>query len=174
MASYPRGQRPHLPFPYYNEVMTGFEYVAGIHMLYEGLEEEGLRAISAIRARYDGRRRNPFDEAECGYHYARAMASWASVLALSGFSYSGLDHTLAIKSAVQDATYFWSNGHAWGTCRQQPTPTGLSVTLSILHGTLTLARLKIQGTGAVEYPMIRELQRGDQIACFIHNHESKF
>ena len=29
------------------------------------------------------------EEAECGHHYARAMASWAAVLALSGFRYHG-------------------------------------------------------------------------------------
>jgi len=29
--------------------------------------------------------------AECGHHYARSMASWASVIALSDFNYSGVD-----------------------------------------------------------------------------------
>jgi non-lysosomal glucosylceramidase len=66
MATYPRGCRPTRPFPYYNEVMTGFEYAAAIGMLYEEILEEGLTCIRAIRARYDGRKRSPFDEAECG------------------------------------------------------------------------------------------------------------
>ena len=48
------------------------------------MAEDGLRCIAAIRARYDGRKRSPFDEAECGHHYARAMASWAAVLAWPG------------------------------------------------------------------------------------------
>ena len=30
-----------------------------------------------IRSRFDGRRRNPFDETECGHHYARALAAWS-------------------------------------------------------------------------------------------------
>jgi hypothetical protein len=67
MADYPR-ERPKIPFPYFNEVMTGFEYTAAVGMLQEGMEEEGLRCIEAIRARYDGRKRSPFDEAECGHH----------------------------------------------------------------------------------------------------------
>ncbi|MCY3020915.1 MAG: GH116 family glycosyl-hydrolase, partial [Planctomycetota bacterium] len=75
MATYPKGRRPRQPFPYYNEVMTGFEYTAAVHMLYEGLVADGLKAIAAIRARYDGRKRSPFDEAECGHHYGRAIAS---------------------------------------------------------------------------------------------------
>ena len=94
MATYPRGNRPQRPFPYYNEVMTGFEYTAAIGMLYEGQLEAGLRCIQAIRDRYDGRKRSPFDEAECGHHYARAMTSWAAILALTGFQYSAVDKTI--------------------------------------------------------------------------------
>ena len=32
-----------IPFPYFGEVMTGIEYQAAAHMIYEGLVEEGLR-----------------------------------------------------------------------------------------------------------------------------------
>ena len=75
MATYPRGAAPTRPFPYYNEVMTGFEYTAAVGMLYEGMDGgRACKCIQAIRDRYDGARRSPFDEAECGHHYARAMA----------------------------------------------------------------------------------------------------
>jgi non-lysosomal glucosylceramidase len=47
MASYPHGDRPEVPFPYYTEVMTGFEYTAAIHMLYEGMTEQGLELMQA-------------------------------------------------------------------------------------------------------------------------------
>ena len=33
MCVYPHGERPRTPVPYYNEVMTGFEYAAAVHML---------------------------------------------------------------------------------------------------------------------------------------------
>lgn len=59
------------------------------HLMYEGLLEEGLSIVKAARERHDGWRRNPWDEVECGHHYARAMSSWALLLALSGYSYSG-------------------------------------------------------------------------------------
>jgi uncharacterized protein (DUF608 family) len=111
--SWPKG-RPKVPFPYFSEVMTGFEYAAAVGMLYEGMEEEGLQVIRNIRARYDGAKRSPFNEAECGHHYARAMASWASVLALTGFQYSALGKTINFKNQV--GKWFWSNGYAWGTC----------------------------------------------------------
>ena len=44
--------------------------------MYEGLVDEGLTIVKAVRDRYDGLRRNPWDEVECGHHYARAMSSW--------------------------------------------------------------------------------------------------
>lgn len=147
MATYPRGRRPRRPFPYYNEVMTGFEYAAAVGMLYEGLEDEGVSVIRAIRARYDGRKRSPFDEAECGHHYARAMASWAAVLALTGFCYSAPRQAMAFKA--QEGRFFWSNGHAWGTCHQQAAAGGMQVELSVLHGTVVLRQFELSGVGLI-------------------------
>ena len=70
-AASPRA-RPNIPFPCF-DVMMGFEYTAAVGMLQEGTEDEGLRCIEAIRARYDGRKRSPFDEAECGHHSTDAI-----------------------------------------------------------------------------------------------------
>ena len=145
MASYPHGERPREPFPYFTEVMTGFEYTAAIGMLQEGQTEEGLRAIRAVRARYDGRKRSPFDEAECGHHYARAMAAWAAVLTLTGFHYSGV--TGAITFAPRAGTHFWSTGEAWGTCTIAE---GWQVTLQVLGGTVRLREVVLSGVGAAE------------------------
>ncbi len=114
MAAYPY-ERPRNPFSYFSEVMTGFEYTAAVGMLYEGMAEEGLETIADIRARYDGRKRSPFDEAECGHHYARAMASWAAVLALTGFHYSAVTGRMEFKR--QEGNFFWSTGYAYGTVR---------------------------------------------------------
>ncbi len=58
MADYPK-DRPKNPFPYFSEVMTGFEYTAAVGMLYEGQTEQGLRCIKNIRDRYDGARAQP-------------------------------------------------------------------------------------------------------------------
>jgi len=147
MASYPR-ERPANPFPYFTEVMTGFEYTAAVGMLYEGMTAEGLACIGDIRARYDGRKRSPFDEAECGHHYARAMASWAAVLAMTGFQYSAVTQTLTF--AARPGRHFWSNGRAWGTCLIELAGDTRSVTLAVLYGTLPLRRLELSGWGAVE------------------------
>lgn len=114
MGTYPHGDRPARPFPYYNEVMTGFEHTLAAHLIYEGMVDDGIALVGYIRERYDGRKRSPFNEAECGHHYARAMAAWAEVLALSGFHYSAADKTMTFNAP--DGTYFWSTGDAWGTC----------------------------------------------------------
>ena len=84
-----------------------------VHMLYEGMREEGLQVITDIRDRYDGARRNPFNEAECGHHYGRAMAAWSAIIALTGFQYSAVEDRMSFDAP--DGTYFWSTGHAWGT-----------------------------------------------------------
>ncbi|MGQ9629450.1 MAG: GH116 family glycosyl-hydrolase [bacterium] len=168
MCTFPKGGRPKRPVPYFNEVMTGFEYSTAVHMLYEGQVASGLKAISAIRARYDGRRRNPFDEAECGHHYARAMASWAAVLALTGFRYSGVEKSMAF--APGDGTYFWSNGYAWGTCKQRSSENGVNVTLSVLHGSLTLKRFALTGCGQIEFEKSRTITAGETVRLRLKVH----
>lgn len=138
MAWYPPGRRPERPFPYYNEVMTGFEYTAAAHMLYEGMTEEGLKVVHAIRSRYDGLRRNPFDEAECGHHYARAMASWACLLALSGFQYDGRHGTMTFAHAPRKS-WFWSTGDAWGDLRVH----GARADLTVHGGRVRVSELRV-------------------------------
>jgi len=148
MATYPKGRRPERPFPYFTEVMTGFEYTAAVHMLYEGQTADGLKVIDSIRRRYDGQRRSPFNEAECGHHYARAMASWAAVLALSGFHYSAVRQEMEFAATSQGSRVFWSNGYAWGTFSQEPDGPGRKAELTVLYGSLVLRQLNLGGNAA--------------------------
>ncbi len=143
MAAYPR-TRPVNPFPYFTEVMTGFEYAAAIGMLQEGETADGIRCIKNIRDRYDGRKRSPFDEAECGHHYGRAMAAWSASLALSGFHYSGVTRSITFTS--KPGTYFWSNGYAWGTCKVA----GREATVEVLSGQLELSEFVLADLGSVK------------------------
>jgi non-lysosomal glucosylceramidase len=159
MASYPK-ERPENPFPYFTEVMTGFEYAAAVGMLYEGQMDDGLTCIANIRDRYDGRKRSPFDEAECGHHYARAMASWAGVLAMTGFSYSGVEKSITF--AAKDGTFFWSNGYAWGTCSLKRSIGGMKVELSILHGELALSRFVLRGFGERQFDETLLIKAGEK------------
>ncbi len=116
ICDYGKGQRPKIPFPYYAEVMTGFEHATACLMLFRGKVDRGVACINDIRKRYDGVRRNPWDEAECGHHYARAMASWSGILALSGFEYRGVDRYVIAAPRVDHPHFrsFWSAGTGWG------------------------------------------------------------
>jgi hypothetical protein len=136
MASWPKG-RLKVPFPYFAESMSGFEYTAAIGMLYEGQTEAGLKCITAIRNRFDGEKRNPFDEPECGHHYARAMAAWSAPLALSGFNYSAADNAIGFTS--KPGTYFWSNGSAWGTCKVE----AKSAEFEVLYGEIEISKFSL-------------------------------
>jgi non-lysosomal glucosylceramidase len=162
MASYPK-ERPSNPFPYFTEVMTGFEYAAAVGMLYEGQTKEGLTCIENIRNRYDGRKRSPFDEAECGHHYARAMASWAAVLALTGFHYSGVEKSMTL--AAEKGRQFWSNGYAWGTYSVDRAGRRMNVSLSVLHGSLTLAKFNLTDYGSRVFEKPLQVAEG-QTATF--------
>ena len=160
MASYPRGRRPARPFPYYTEVMTGFEYCVALHLAQEGMVREALKVVRDIRARYDGRKRNPFDEAECGHHYARAMNSWGLIPALTGFHYSALTGELSFAPSKRHVSWFWSIGSAWGTVELAPTRRRTKVTLSVLGGRLKLRRLTLTGFGLQEFKTEKTLAPG--------------
>ena len=77
MAWYDEARLPRSPFPYATETMTGFEYVVAALLAWNGEYGKAERVVRDIRDRYDGIRRNPFDEAECGHHYSRALSSWS-------------------------------------------------------------------------------------------------
>lgn len=160
MASYPRGRRPARPFPYYTEVMTGFEYCVAVHLLQEGLLREGLRVVRDIRHRYDGRKRNPFDEAECGHHYARALASWGLIPALTGFHYSALTRTLRFAATKRRVRWPWSTGYARGTVTLVPGRRGVAVTLKVQGGRLALDRFELAGAGLCHWPRTKTLAAG--------------
>ena len=166
MASWPHG-RLKVPFPYFAESMTGFEYAAAVGMIYEGQTENGLKCIKAIRDRFDGQKRNPFDEPECGHHYARAMASWAAVIALSEFQYSGIDQTITFTS--KEGTWFWSNGSSWGTVEIKNSGNLKIAKLNVLSGQVTLKSFtsKDYGKTALKKPVT--INQGNSFEFRIEN-----
>jgi uncharacterized protein (DUF608 family) len=77
VCTYEEGQRRDVPLLYSDEVWTGIEYSFAALCFYEGMREEAESVIRAVRKRYDGRERNPFNEVECGDHYIRALSAWS-------------------------------------------------------------------------------------------------
>lgn len=136
LCSWPNGGRPAQPFVYSDEVWTGIEYQVAAHLIYEGLVDEALEIVTAVRARYDGVRRNPWDEIECGHHYARALSSWSLIQAMSGARYSAVEQSLTFAPKFTQGRVFVAAGQAWGVAAIA----GESVTLEIIHGALKLRR----------------------------------
>ncbi|NPV48750.1 MAG: hypothetical protein HPY69_17560 [Armatimonadetes bacterium] len=145
IASWPLGGRPGYPFWFADEVWCGIEYQVASHLIYEGMVEEGLAIVKGVRDRHTGERRNPWDEFECGHHYARSLASYALLTALSGFSYSAPDKRLGMAPRVQpeDFRSFFCVGSGWGTYAQKVSGRQATVTVEVASGSLTLARLDV-------------------------------
>lgn len=146
VCSWPKG-KPEYPVPYYAEAWNGIEYSAAAGMIFEGMDEEGIKVFKAVRDRFDGAKRNPFSEPECGEHYARSMASWSGIIALSGFHYSGVERHMTFTD--KPGKYFWSTGYAWGTCEVSSDGTAK---LKVLKGDLKLDKLTI-GNKTVKYKL---------------------
>ncbi len=139
LCSWPKGERPGLPFVYSDEVWTGIEYQVAASLVYSGHIDEGLTIVKALRKRYRGFNRNPWDELECGHHYARAMASWAVMLALSGYQYDGTTGFIAFSPKIntEDFSTFWSSGTGWGSFSLK----GNKAVLKVEYGSLKVGKL---------------------------------
>jgi len=139
LCTWPNGGRPKIPFPYSHEVWSGIEYQVASHLIWEGLVDEGLAITKAVRDRHDGVKRSPWNEFECGHHYARSMASWGLVLALSGYQCDMSEKKISFTPRINgdDFCCFWSTGTAWGTYTQKRDAKGkLTYGVEVIHGTL--------------------------------------
>jgi uncharacterized protein (DUF608 family) len=146
MCTWPRGGRPRFPFVYSDEVWTGIEYQVAAHLVYAGQPDAALEMVAAVQARHDGVRRNPWNEVECGHHYARSMASWAVLLALSGFGCDVSAGTLTFAPALPGPFRgFFSNGTGWGSYSQHEALSGLRCELRLDSGVVRLGELRLAG-----------------------------
>jgi len=139
MVSYPDGLPEH-PAPYWCETWTGAQYVYAAGLAQHGQPALADDVVAAVRERFAGGRRNPFDEAECGHHYARALASWGLIVALTGFGYDGRAGVMTFAEAAQPARWFWSTGSAYGLLHQSP---GGTATLEVMGGSVRVDRVVI-------------------------------
>ncbi len=139
LCTWPQGGKPTLPFVYSDEVWTGIEYQVASHLIAEGFVKEGLTIVKAMRSRYDGRIRNPWNEYECGNYYARAMASYALLGAVAGFRYSAVQRTLWFgpQLATRPFKTFFSTASGFGTIELKDHSLGIR----LLEGMLPLEKL---------------------------------
>jgi len=128
--------------PYAEEAWTGVEYASASHMIMHGLLDEGLDVVRAVRARYDGARRNPFNDIECGSYYARSMSAWQLVNAWTGLHADQIDRVLSFDPKGDgDVNLPWSSGTAWGTIARIDG----KVSLKVLGGLLDVDEVIVKG-----------------------------
>jgi len=146
LCTWPRGDKPTLPFVYCDEVWTGIEYQVASHLAEEGLVDEALEVVCAVRARYDGHKRNPFNEYECGNYYARAMASYALLGSLSGFRFSAVTKTLHFGPKIPgDFQTFFSTASGFGTIALE----GDTLSVELIEGKLEVRKVVFERGGEV-------------------------
>ncbi len=130
MCSFPRndwdyenakGKGPEWAAGYFNECMNGFEYQAAGHMVWENMIEEGLAVTRAVHDRYHASRRNPYNEVECGDHYARSKASYGVYLAACGFEHHGPRAHIGFAPRVGAANFkcAFTAAEGWGSYSQK-------------------------------------------------------
>jgi uncharacterized protein (DUF608 family) len=135
LCSWPKGGRPEIPFVYCDEVWSGIEYHVASHLIYEGFAEEGLKLVRAVRNRHDGTKRSPWNEVECGHHYARSLASYGVLLALTGFHCDAVNKVLSFNPAVNKDGFagFFCCPAGWGLAHIK----GPEVRLEVMYGDLS-------------------------------------
>jgi hypothetical protein len=143
MCTWPFGkenaQKTHF-HKYYNECMSGFEWQVSAHMIWEGMLEEGLAVGKAISDRYQPNLRNPYNEVECGDHYARALASYSAFMAMCGYRYNGPEGKLAFGPRMQQDNFkaAFTTAEGWGQFTQKVDGSKLIAGIDLRYGQLKL------------------------------------
>ena len=126
---------------YFNECMSGFEHEVASHMIWAGRLQDGLAVTRAIHDRYSPTKRNPYNEIECGDHYARAMASYGSFIAICGYEYHGPKGYLAFSPKLTPENFKapFTTAEGWGSYSQQRSDTQQLMNLTMRQGQLRLS-----------------------------------
>ena len=96
--------------------------------------------VYALQDRFNGERRNPWNEFECGSNYARSMASFALIPIFAGFTFDltrGEIGFFPVESG--DHKTFWSLGGGWGEFKLS----ARAALLTLCEGALELQRFSI-------------------------------
>jgi uncharacterized protein (DUF608 family) len=146
LCSWPKGGKPSLPFVYSDEVWTGIEHHVASHLASFGYVDEGLEIEQACRDRYDGIKRNPFNEYECGHWYARAMSSYGFLQCLTGVRYDAVDRILYVNNSVlNEFRTFLCTAGGYGTVEVRDG----QVSVNVVSGEISIEKVIFENTHQV-------------------------
>lgn len=140
LCTWPEGNDLTLSFPYSSEVWTGVEYQVASHLMRVGEVEKGLEIVRAVRNRYNGKVRNPFNEYECGHWYARALSSYGLLQGLTGVRYDAVEQFLYINSQIGDFKSFLSTNKGFGNIELS----NGKVNLDVVYGEIPVRKVVIE------------------------------
>lgn len=134
---------------YRDEIWTGIEYQVAGHMAWEGMTTEALAICRGIHERYHPLKQNPWNEVECGDHYARAMASHGVFLGLCGFENHGPHGHIGFAPRLGPENFraAFTSAEGWGTISQKSEGKGQKSEIVVKWGTVRVKTLAfgIQG-----------------------------
>jgi hypothetical protein len=118
---------------------SGIEFAFASMLIDRGRYDEGTRIVEAVHRRYL-RAGQPWNHIECGGPYSRAMSSWATLLATTGFKPDLAQDTLTLAPGVAgDFHAPWVMASGFGTVRRN----GAEVSIQCAAGALALRRLRL-------------------------------
>ena len=144
---YPPGRKPLMPTHenmQANACWTGVEYAISSMLIDFGMVRQGVDVARAVHDRYL-RAGACWNHNECGSHYHRAMSSWATLLAATGFKPDAPRHTLTIAPMVSrpELRAPWVHSTGWG----QFVASANRFELRCHSGSVSFAVLRLKGVG---------------------------
>jgi hypothetical protein len=111
--------------------------------------EDAMKIVRGVRARYDGGERSPWNDVECGDHYARAMSSWTLLEAAAGQRYNAAQSFLAFapKFTPHDFRCFFITSDGWGQFDQRLSSASQINSLTAAYGKIKLRTLELTYAG---------------------------
>jgi uncharacterized protein (DUF608 family) len=163
-CTWPKGPRPgnDREVRFRNEVWTGIEYQVAGNMICDGMVAEALSIMRGIHDRHDGAKHNPWNEVECGDHYARAMAAWGCYLALCGFAYDGPARTMGFSPCINRENFraYFNGAEGWGDIYQTEANGKRVCGIELKSGRLYLSQLTLDGTSVSDPAKISVTKNG--------------
>jgi len=130
---------------YRDEIWTGIEYQVAGHMAWEGMVTEALAICRAVHERYHPSKHNPWNEIECGDHYARGMASWGVLSGLCGYEYHGPKGRFGFAPRLTPENFkaVFTAAEGWGSIAQKRTGRTQTNRIEVKWGRLRLSEIKL-------------------------------
>lgn len=137
---------------------SGIEFAFASLLIARGRYDDGAHIMNAIHRRYL-RAGQPWSHVECGNHYSRAMSSWATLLAATGFRPNLPDAELTIAPAVRGNFHApWAMASGFGTISQAPRVLSIHCAFGTLHFKTLRLNMPARSTRIGAHPIEMHVQ----------------